>query len=678
MTLDSPLTAVKGVGPELAKKLAKLELHSVGELLDYLPRKYEDYSQVEPISRLHPGIVTIQATIKQVTGRYVRRGLHITEAVASDETGSVRIIWFNQPYRAEAIKKSTDYFVSGLFELRNQRLVITNPSMELVSDFPISTARIVPIYHEIKGLKSNQIRKLIREVTQLVDTLPETLPAWLISEQQLLSRPAAVRAMHFPASAEQLAEAKRRLGFEEVFGLSLASLLNKYELLHEAALQIPFDEKLAKSFVKHLPFQLTDAQRRIVWQIYLDIQKKHPMNRLVEGDVGSGKTVVATMGALMPMRQGFQVAYLAPTELLARQHADTIHSLLEPLGYANEVGLLVGSLTPAQKRQAHARLKTGDLKFIVGTHALLQEKVDMQRLGLVIIDEQHRFGVEQRTKLQQKAGHMPHVLSMTATPIPRSLALTLYGELDVSILDVKPMGRLPIITKIVSPNSRTPLYRQLETELEAGRQVFIVCPTITDDSRTNTVSVEQMYERLSKHEFKHRRVGLLHGRLKADAKTKTMEQFVNHQLDILVATTVIEVGVDVPNATVMVIEAADRFGLAQIHQLRGRVGRSQHQGYCYLVTSDSKAPSRRLRAVESSGDGFQLAELDLEIRGPGAIYGTLQHGQLDLRVAKLTDIKLIAQARTAAQAFIDRGEGLLQYKHLAERVEKLRAVTNLN
>jgi len=678
MELSGAVIAVKGVGDELAKKLAVLGVKTVGQLVDYLPRRYEDYSEIVAIRDTRPGPVTVKATVKQASGRYVRRGMHITEAVVGDDTDSLRIIWFNQPYRAKALKIGAEYYFSGLFELSHQRMQLMNPSAELVSDFTINTARIVPVYRETKGLTSKQIRKVIGNCRTLMRALPETLPAWLVTEQKLLSRAEAVLAMHFPVDGAQLAEARRRLGFEEVFELSLASLLNKRELAADESLTIPFDETLAKEFVKHLPFTLTDAQRKAVWQIYQDMQAEHPMNRLVEGDVGSGKTVVATMAALMALRQGYQVAFMAPTELLARQHAETIYKLLEPLGMANELTLLVGALTAAQKRKAHEVISSGTARFIVGTQALIQEKVDMHRLGLVIIDEQHRFGVDQRKELMHKAGHMPHLLSLTATPIPRSLALTLYGELDISVLDAKPAGRQPIRTEIVSPNSVAPVYDDIRADLDAGRQMFVVCPLISESDMLDAHSAEKIYEQFSQKDFKAYRIGLLHGKMKAEDKNAIMQQFVAHGLDILVSTTVIEVGVDVPNASVMMIQSAERFGLAQLHQLRGRVGRGGHKAYCYLMMSDSSAPSKRLRALESSQDGFKLAELDLELRGPGAIYGQMQHGALDLRVAKLTDVMLIAAARKAAAEFIKKAEDLVEYTELHQHVTRLRTVTNLN
>jgi ATP-dependent DNA helicase RecG len=678
MTLSSSVTEIAGVGPALAQKLSHMGIKTVTDLVNYYPRRYEDYSELTPISQLRPGTVTISGQVKQVVGRYVRRGLHITEAVISDSSGSVKAVWFNQPYRAAALKQAQLYYLSGLYELRRQRFTLMNPSVELASDFPVNTARIIPIYRETKGLTSRQLRTLIKVCLPLIQALPETLPPKLIRSNKLIPRAAALEALHFPGSSEDLSAARQRLGFEEVLQLSLASLLNKQENQREHAPAIVFDETLAKEFVGHLPFKLTDGQRAAIWQVYLDIQKDQPMNRLVEGDVGSGKTVVAAMAALMVMARGMQVALMAPTELLARQHADTLHKLLAPLGYAGQVVLLVGSMTTAQKQKARDAIKAGRARFMVGTQALIQEKVDMHSLALIIIDEQHRFGVEQRKTLMAKAGHMPHVLSLTATPIPRSLALTLYGELDISLLKHKPAERLPIKTELVAPQARARLFSHIKTELTNGRQMFVVCPLISDSDVLDVNSAEKVYEQLTGHELKGYRVGLLHGKLKPAQKQAVMEQFLDHKLDALVSTTVIEVGVDVPNATVMLIESPERFGLAQLHQLRGRVGRSGHQGYCYLMLSDSQAPSRRLRALESSSDGFRLAELDLELRGPGAIYGTMQHGQLDLRIAKLTDTELIAAARKAAQTLLDEGEKLVKYKELMKHIQRLQAVTNLN
>lgn len=677
MDLSSPVIELKGVGDELAKKLETVGVKTVGDLINYFPRRYDDYSNITPAEELKPGPITLQAKINQVNGRYVRRGMHITEAIATDETGSVRLVWFNQPYRTGAIKRNTAYFIAGEYALRRNRFSIANPSVELVSDFPVNTARIIPIYREAKGLKSIQIRKLMREALSAFGGLNEHLPKWLLDEHKLVSYTDAAMEMHFPSSAKKLAEAKRRLGFEEIFELSLAALLNKREFASGKALKISFKEKLAREFVASLPFKLTDAQRKVTWRIYQDLEKSQPMNRLLEGDVGSGKTVVAAMASLMALEQGFQVAFMAPTEILARQHAESLHQLLKNVNYENRLGLLIGGLKPKQKELTQKKIAQGEIGLIIGTHALISEKVDMHKLGLIIIDEQHRFGVEQRKKLQAKAGHMPHVLHMSATPIPRSIALTLYGELDISILDEMPPGRQSIITRIASPNSRVQLNQKLDKELAAGRQMFIVAPLIADTEMSRGLSAEEIFERI-KREFRNRRVGLLHGQMKSAEKDQTMQEFIIGKYDILVSTTVIEVGVDVQNASLMVIEGAERFGLAQIHQLRGRVGRGVHQSYAYLIPSDSKAPSQRLKALENTLDGFKLAEMDLRLRGPGAIYGKMQHGALDLRVANLTDIKLIAAARDAAQQFIEKKENLKKYEYLSGRVSTLRAITNLN
>lgn len=678
MTPDDSIQSLPGIGEALSKKFAVLGVKTINDLINYYPRRYEDYSDIQTIARIRPGMVTIKALIKQTAGRYSGRGLHITEAVASDSTGSVRVIWFNQPYRVAALQVGKEYYISGEYSLKRQRLSIQNPSAELVSSFPLNTARIIPVYRETKGIKSSQIRKILNKSLPVVNRLPESLPPWLINKEKLLSRADAIRQIHFPADSLQLAAARKRLAFEEVFVLILAALLNKQDLLKAESLPIPFHEARARAFVSHLPFELTDAQRKAVWQIYKDIKRPVPMNRLLEGDVGSGKTLVAAMAALMVMEQGYQAAIMAPTDILARQHAETIYQLLKPINLHHQVGLLVGSLKPAQKVLSRLKIAAGETRFVVGTQALLQENTDMRKLALIIIDEQQRFGVDQRNKLLSKTGHMPHMLSMTATPIPRSLALTLYGELEISILDTKPANRKPIKTRLVPLAARNKLYKDIDSEIDKGRQVFVVCPLISESDYMPAKSAEKLFNELTAGPFKHRRVGLLHGKLKPVQKEKVMKKFIEGDYDLMVSTTVIEVGVDVPNATVMIIENPERFGLAQIHQLRGRVGRSEHQGYCYLVLSDSSQPSQRLRALESSSDGFKLAEYDLRLRGPGAIYGTFQHGQLDLHIARLSDVKLLAAARHSAQEFIDRQENLLQYKELYEHVRANRAVTKLN
>lgn len=673
---ETNLTSIKGIGPSTAKSFALIGINSITELLGYYPRKYSDYSDITPIKSIKPGVVTIKAKIAQANGRYVRRGMHITEAIASDDTGSMRLVWFNQPYRADAIKSGEEYFITGKLELKMQRFQIMNPATELVSSMPVHTARIVPIYRESRGVTARIIRKAMAEALKLANKQPEVVPDWLRQKHKLLNYEEAIKEIHFPTSLRSLDQARRTFGFIEIFELMLASSILKAENSNEKAPKIKFDEKLAKKFVSSLSYKLTDAQRAAAWQALKDLEKSHPANRLIEGDVGSGKTVVAALTAVMAMNSGHQVALLAPTELLARQHAQSVAELLMPVGMDSKLGLLVGSLKQKQKAELHQRIQTGDVQFVIGTHALLQDSVAIHNLGLILVDEQHRFGVEQRQKLLRHNKLVPHIISLTATPIPRSLALTLYGELDISLLDAMPPGRKKIITRIISPNSRDKMEQHIEAEIIAGRQVYVVCPVISE-GKLDTTSVESTFERLSKKIFKNFSVELLHGKLKTDEKQLIMQRFYDKRVNILVSTTVIEVGVNVPNASIMVIEGADRFGLAQLHQLRGRVGRSSQQSYCYVVPSDSKAPSKRLRAFEQSNDGFRLAELDLEIRGPGAIYGTLQHGELDLRFANLTDTKLLAEARSAVKEFRTQ-DNIDKYPELARRVRQAQAVITLN
>ncbi len=677
MQLSESVELLHGVGPELAKHLKKLGIDTIESLLLYYPKKYYDFANISNIDKLRPGNVSIRASIKQVKGRWIRGGLHITEAVASDKTSSVRLVWFNQPYREKAIKKGEDYFISGSLELKRQQFAIMNPSMELVSNFPINTARIVPVYREHKDIKSTEIRRALRTAFQNIKSVETSLPKEVESGHKLIDRYEALRLIHFPGSLDDLSRAKYRLGFEEVFELILASQLLKAETLKQAALPVRFDAKLAKNFVSNLPFELTDSQRSAAWEIYQNIEQAHPMNRLLEGDVGSGKTAVAAMAAVMAMAQGFQVSLMAPTELLARQHADTLAKLLKPLGHDKQIVLLVGSMSQAQKTSAYKHIESGQAKLIVGTHALIQEKVNMNGLALAIVDEQHRFGVDQRKALLKKAHHMPHLLSMTATPIPRSLALTVYGELDISILRHKPKQRKEVITKLVTPAKREKLYQDIDKLLAGGQQMFVVCPLISKSDLMPAKSVEETAEEIKKA-FPKRSVAILHGKQKAEDKQGTMQKFVDGKVDILVATTVIEVGVDVPNANIMLIESPERFGLAQMHQLRGRVGRSEVQGYCYLLLAEGSSPSKRLRAVEGSSDGFRLAELDLELRGPGAIYGNRQHGDLDLRLVSLTDTELIKKARDAAVEAAKTPENLIQYGRLQARINSLQKINHLN
>lgn len=680
MDLNSSLVNISGVGPNLFAKFQTLGIQTVQDLLTSYPRKYQDYSVITKIIDLKPGLVTIKGKIDSVVSRYARAGLHITEAVVSDSSSKLSIIWFNQPYRANSIKRGVEYYISGDFDLHRQKMSIINPNIEPASSFPLNTARILPIYRETKGLTSVQIRKIVKNTLAYLRLVEESLPAWLINDFSLLPLSQAIEIVHFPQDNQELSKARKRIGFEELFDLSLAAGLNREQLGQYKALPINFDQKLTKTLVQNLPFELTDEQRVAIWQIIQDIGKNKPMNRLLEGDVGTGKTVVSTIGAAIAVRAGFQAALLAPTELLARQHFVTIKRIFKSIGMELKVGLLTGSMKQSLQNDIKQKIITGQIDFIIGTHSIIADGIKLDRLGLIIIDEQHRFGVKQRQKLLNKTDHMPHLLSMTATPIPRSLQLTLFGDLDVSIIKSKPYSKLPIETKIISLNQRTELYKQLIPKIKSGEQIFVVCPIIQDSRVSSVRSVEKVYDELSKTIFSEFSVGLLHGRLSSNESEATMEAFIANRLNVLVATTIIEVGIDVPNATTIVIESPDRFGLAQIHQLRGRVGRNEQQGYCYLMLNENKPPSKRLVALERINDGFELADLDLEIRGPGIIYGTMQHGKIgfDLQVATLTDVPLMLQAKKAADMFIKKKEKLLQYVQLDERVKRLRSITTLN
>lgn len=676
MRESTRLEMIKGVGPKTAAYLHAAGLSTVHDLLYFLPRKHEDFTHSSSIAELKPGKVTIKASPDSVSIKRVRRGLTVTTAVLSDDTGKVNAVWFNQPYRMTQLQSDHIYYFSGEFEFKAGRYQLSGPSAQLATEVPIQAERLVPVYRSIKSVKPQSVRKILEELRPLMSMLSETLPVDIIEQTKLLSRAEAISTIHFPKSVSDADAARRRLAFDELFELLLASQLNRQQHTKLDGWRIPFDVEVVKSFVAGLPFTLTNAQRVAAWDILKDFEEGVPMNRLLQGDVGSGKTVVAGLAARSVAHAGFQSAIMAPTEILATQHAETLHGLLSPFGV--RVALLVGSVKGTARKELYSQLKSGDIDVLVGTHALFQDKVEFHQLGFVAIDEQHRFGVEQRQRLLAKAERMPHLLAMTATPIPRSLALTVYGELDVSILNQKPANRKEIKTQLVSPISAKTIYTHIDKEIESGRQAYVICSLIDDNPENDIKSVQAEYKRLQNSVFGHRKIGLLHGKLKADEKEDVMQRFKNREFDILVSTTVVEVGVDVPNASVIMIENADRFGLSQLHQLRGRVGRADHQSYCYLMMTDTSKPTERLREIERSNDGFYLAEVDLKLRGPGEIYGRSQHGALNLQIASLADTELISEAQKAAKAFVKSGEDLLQYKQLAEQVEKYQRLTTLN
>jgi ATP-dependent DNA helicase RecG len=677
VNLQTNLEQIKGVGPKTAEQLRAAGLVNVSDLLTFLPRRHEDYTGVVNIADIQPGKATIKARCEKVETRMVRRGLKLTKAVLVDGTGKLNAVWFNQPYRVQQLAGTSDeFYFSGEFEYNYGRYQLTNPSAEVAKDLPVQAERLVPVYRAVHGPKSQVVRKVLTELRPLMSVLPETLPASVIAAEHLMSRADAIGAMHFPKAIEEVAAARERLAFEELFELLLASQLNKRDNQKLAGYHIPFEVKVVQQFVAALPFQLTSAQKRVAWDVLQDFERKTPMNRLLQGDVGSGKTIVAGLAARQAASHGYQTALMAPTEVLAKQHAETLQALLAPFGV--NVGLLIGSVKGKARTVLYEQIANGEVQVVVGTHALIQQKVVFHRLGFVVVDEQHRFGVEQRQKLLAKAHHLPHLLAMTATPIPRSLALTVYGELDVSVLNERPANRLPIITEIISPVSAKTIYARVDDQIAQGRQVYVVCSLINDNPANDVKSVQAEYKRLKNSVFGHRSIGLLHGKMKPSEKDQTMQDFKAKKYDILVSTTVVEVGVDVPNATVMMIENADQFGLSQLHQLRGRVGRSGYQSYCYLMMTTTAKPSQRLMEIEKSNDGFYLAEVDMQMRGPGEIYGKAQHGALNLQIATLADTRLIARAQKAARRFIESGASLEQYPELAAQVRHYQRLTTLN
>lgn len=682
MNLNTSLLEVKGVGPRTGQLLAVAGLRTVGDMIDFLPRTYEDYENAESIADIKPGKVVIRARAEKISNRYARRNMVITTATLVDNHGDkVQATWFNQPYRKTQLENGGEFYFSGEFALKYGRYQVVAPSCQAVRGLPVSTDRIVPVYSVRSGLKPTLTKKIMAQLKPLIAMLPETLPSDIIAETGLMSRADAVKQMHFPSDRATLAEAKRRLAFEELFSLILAARMNRNSNQKLQGFNIAFNQAKIKEFVDRLPFQLTPAQRRSAWEILQDFAGPAPMNRLLQGDVGSGKTVVAAMAAYQAAIDGYQAAIMVPTEVLASQHASTLNNLLEPTGVM--VALLTGSVKGKARTELLEQLRTGQIQVLVGTHALFQPIVEFSRLGFVVIDEQHRFGVKQRQQLLEKTDeqHLPHLLSMTATPIPRSLQLTVFGDLDVSTLDQLPRGRQEIKTKIILPNNRTPVIDRVNEELANGRQVYYITKLIEESAQSEKTSAEVLYKKVVAT-YPGYRVGILHGRMPAESKEKVMRDFENHDLDILVSTTVVEVGVDVPNATVIVIENADQFGLAQLHQLRGRVGRGQHQSYCYLVQTDSKPPTKRLREIERSNDGFHLAEVDLEMRGAGEIYGTAQHGDLDLKIANLADTRMIHLASVEADKVMrrinDNPEYLADYPALSSIINKYQKLTTLN
>lgn len=675
MNLKDPVESLKGIGPKTAETLKKAGIKTVRDFFYNLPRDYENYQAATTITEMRPGKVVVKGKIEKLTSRRARnRNLSIIEGLIRDDTGAVKVVWFNQSYRMRQFAPEKEYVFAGTYELKNGRFQLTSPSSALYTDIDPRSG-LTPIYVAHGGVKSNDFKRLINGSRDKFVEIPDLLP--FVARG---TRKESLFRVHFPTSERGVATAREYLAYEELFELILASKLNRRENEKLQATPVKFVATKIRKMVSGLPFKLTNAQRRAAWEIFQDMEKNRPMNRLLQGDVGSGKTMVAALAAYEAVSNGLQVALLAPTAILALQHYESIGPLLGALGV--KTALLTGATKqkPALKKQ----IISGEVNVVIGTHALLTDDTEFANLGLVIIDEQHRFGVEQRQKLALKSpsGLAPHLLAMTATPIPRSLQLTIFGDLDVSVLDEMPKGRQPIETKILPEIGISDrLYPEITKTIRAGQQVYWICKAIEDNSfgeaKADITSVKSRCSKLQ-NEFPNLKIEFLHGKMKPAEKDAVMERFSEGKIDILVSTTVVEVGVDVPNASLMVIENAEGYGLAQLHQLRGRVGRGSVKSYCYLLTSGDARPSRRLYELEKSTDGFHLAEVDLRLRGPGEIYGALQHGALDLKIASLSDTKLIARARADADKFLQLGENMLKYEELMAGISKYQQITTLN
>ncbi len=676
--LNASVTVLPQVGPARARALGRLGLRTLRDLLYYFPRRYVDYSQLKPINRLWYGEeVTVIGTVRDVSVRPVRGGqMQLIEAVLSDGSGALRLTWFNQQEPARRLRPGMQIAVAGKIDQYMGRLVMNSPEWELLDQQQLNTNRIVPVYSLTAQITQRWLRRQINQVVtywapRLADYLPETIRR----NADLIDLGTALLQMHFPDSWEQLQAARHRLAFDEIFFLQLGMLRQKRAWQESRARVFDTPAEWLEAVLQGLPFPLTNAQQRALADVRHDLASGRPMNRLLQGDVGSGKTVVAAMAIAMVTRLGAQAALMAPTSILAEQHYQSMLRLLagKPrLLPPQAIRLLVGSTSEAEKREIRQGLSDGSIKLVIGTHALIEDPVTFADLQLAIVDEQHRFGVEQRAALRAK-GDNPHLLVMTATPIPRSLALTIYGDLDLSIIDEMPPGRQPVSTYVLTPRERERAYRLIRNQIAAGRQAFIIYPLIEENEKSESKAAVEEYNRLQEEVFPDLSLGLLHGRLRPDEKDEVMERFRRGEHHILVSTSVVEVGVDVPNATVMLIEGANRFGLAQLHQFRGRVGRGGDQAYCLLIPDSSdEVENERLRVMAETNDGFVLAERDLEQRGPGEFLGTRQSGYSELQLANLTDIHLIEKARRQAHWLFEQDPDLQRPAHklLASALER--------
>jgi len=691
-TLDSPITVLSGIGQATAQRFARLGVRGIRDLLYLFPIRHLDYARKRTVSQLEPGTdQTLIATVWSAR-QVLLGGRPGTEAVVGDQTGTVRVVWFNQPYLARTLTPNARVALSGRIGLFKGQKVFESPEWEMLGAEDLThTGRLVPVYPLTEGLNRRSVRKLMRQAVlgwapQVADFLPSDVRA----RCSLMDLPRAIRQAHFPDDEQAKEESRRRLAFNEFFLIQAGLCSRKLEWQDNRATSFRDGAGLRSTFERSLPFALTRAQSRALDEVVAGLDSSTPMSRLLQGDVGSGKTVVATLALLVVAANGGQGAFMVPTEVLAEQHFHSISRLLSRMGelqggegymlsfpsvppYPFTMALLTGSLRQAEKRRIHQLVRQGDVHLVIGTHALIQKGVEFDRLGLAVVDEQHRFGVLQRSALQRK-GNTPHVLVMTATPIPRTLALTIYGDLDLSVIDQLPPGRVDIETRWLGPGQREVAYAFIRRAVADGRQAFIVCPLVEESEAIEATAAVAEYARLAQGVFPDLRLGLLHGRMPGAEKEAVMRSFRDGHLDVLVCTPVVEVGIDVPNAVVILIEAAERFGLSQLHQFRGRVGRGEHKSYCMLLSdTPSMAGQERLRIIERTRDGFLLAEEDLRMRGPGEFFGTQQSGFPELRMARLSDAALLDAAREQAILLLRSDPDLKRPEHhlLADEVARL-------
>jgi len=712
ISLETKIEELERIGLSYQKKLKKLGIKTIQDLLFYFPTRYDDFSNIIPINKVKAGYdVCVQGKIIEVENkRTFKKFINITETTIEDETGFIKALWFNQPYLAKSLKEDMFICLAGKVSLGQDGIYLNNPVFEKISEITENsslthTGRIVPVYAETKGITSRFLRYIIKPLLHsLYNKIEETLPDEILKKHKLLPIKKAIWQVHFPDSFEGSDAAKFRFSFEELFLLQLTVLKEKFKLMERQAPICNINIELMKQFTNSLSFKLTDSQKQCSYQILKDLEKSVPMSRLLEGDVGSGKTVVATMAALNTAKCGQQVAFMAPTEILAKQHFKSISKMLE--NFNATVGFLTSKesfifkdkeIFKTKKQNLLEDLKNGEIHIIIGTHSLIQKDVNFKNLALVVLDEQHRFGVDQRALLVRGSKLVPHFLSMTATPIPRTLALTIYGDLDLSLIKEMPKNRKKIKTVIIEPTQRKEAYDFIEEEVKNGKGVFVICPKIESKNKQQIISdkqvygsfvpqnysfsnilvnevkaVKEEYEKLSKEIFPDLRITMLYGKMKPNEKEKIMLDFKNGEIDILVSTSVVEVGVDVPRATIMMIEGAERFGLAQLHQFRGRVGRGETQSYCFLfTTSPDQLNRKRLKALVDSNNGFDLAQKDLEIRGPGQLYGAQQWGLPDMAMKGLSNIFLVEKARASAKEILEKDPTLEKYPLLKQKLSQL-------